>query len=38
MKEEENNSNSDNSTCPPIQIGLHQNSYKPENIEKRGDN
>lgn len=25
------------STCPPIEIGMHQNSYNPQkNIEKRG--
>ena len=29
----------ENSTCPPIEIGMHQNSYKPnKNLEKRRDN
>lgn len=38
MKEEENNSNNDseNSTCPRIELGIHQNSYRPKNTEKRG--
>lgn len=40
MKEENNNGNqNENSTCPPIEIGLHQNSCKPlKNVETRGDN
>ncbi len=40
MKEEENNSNNDseNSTCPRIELGIHQNSYRPQNTEKRGSN
>lgn len=39
MKDEENGSNNDNnSDCPPIEIGMHQNSYQPRNIEKRGSN
>lgn len=39
MKDEENNSSSnDNSTCPPIEIDMHQNSYQSKNIEKRGNN
>lgn len=40
MKEEENNSNNDseNSTCPKIELGIHQNSYRPKNAEKRGSN
>ena len=39
MQNEENEINSDNengSTCPQIEIGMHQNSYNPKNIEKRG--
>ena len=24
------------STCPPIEVGLHQNSFNPPKIEKRG--
>lgn len=42
MKEEndtnsnDNNENNNVSTCPPIEIGMHQNSYKPKkDIEKR---
>lgn len=43
MKEENDTTNNDNngnnnnvSTCPPIEIGMHQNSYKPKkDIEKR---
>lgn len=41
MKDKENETNSENgnsSTCPPIEIGMHQNSYQPKNIEKRGNN
>lgn len=40
MKEEENSSNNNNNSpdCPPIEIGMHQNSYKPKNSEKRGNN
>lgn len=39
MQKEENETNSNNensSTCPPIEIDMHQNSYNPQNIEKRG--
>lgn len=40
MKEEENNnqdSNNETSTCPAIEIGMHQNSYNPKkDTEKRG--
>ena len=42
MKEENDTNNNDTnennnvSTCPPIEIGMHQNSYKPKkDIEKR---
>lgn len=40
MKDEENSSNNDNNNadCPPIEIGMHQNSYRPKNTEKRGSN
>lgn len=39
MSDEENNSNNQNNNdCPPIEIGIHQNSYKPKNTEKRGRN
>lgn len=43
MKENDNNcsnndNSNDNSTCPPVEIGMHQNSYKPKNTEKRGSN
>lgn len=27
--------NSDNNDCPPIKIGYHQNSYKPQNLQER---
>lgn len=41
MKEEQNNSkesSNENSTCPPIELGMHQNSYNPKKeIEKRGE-
>ena len=41
MKEEKKN-NTENSSedysCPPIELGIHQNSYNPKNIEKRGEN
>lgn len=40
MRNEENEENSENensSTCPPIEIGMHQNSYNPKKIEKRGN-
>lgn len=36
MKNEEDGSN--NNDCPPIEIGMHQNSYRPKNTEKRGSN
>lgn len=39
MKKDENEANNDNensSTCPPIEIDMHQNSYNPRKIEKRG--
>ena len=41
MSEEVNKDNSskeNTSTCPPIEIGKHQNSYNPKNNEKRGSN
>ena len=38
MRYEEDDSNNDNNNCPPIEIGMHQNSYRPKNIEKRGGN
>ncbi len=39
MSDEDNNSNNQNDNdCPPIEIGLHQNSYQPKNTEKRGSN
>lgn len=35
MKNEEDASNNNNNNdCPPIEIGMHQNSYRPKNIEK----
>lgn len=34
----ENSNNKNDNDCPSIEIGLHQNSYQPENIEKRGSN
>lgn len=40
MKEEENSNNqnnNENSTCPPIELWIHQNSYEPKGLEKRGD-
>lgn len=42
MNEDESNSNNDEpipSTCPKIELGTHQNSFKPgKNMEKRGEN
>lgn len=39
MKNEEDGSNNNNNNdCPPIEIGMHQNSYRPKNTEKRGSN
>lgn len=39
MKEDNSSNNENNSSdCPPIEIGMHQNSYQPKNIEKRGSN
>lgn len=36
-EEDEPNNENDND-CPPIEIDMHQNSYRPKNIEKRGSN
>lgn len=40
MLKDENTSsgNKENSTCPPIETGIHQNDNKPQNIETRGVN
>lgn len=40
MEEKKDNLNNgnENSTCPPIKIDMHQNSYQPKNVETRGSN
>ena len=39
MKNEEDGSNNNNNNdCPPIEIAMHQNSYRTKNTEKRGSN
>lgn len=36
MKEENSNNDDNNtSTCPSIELGVHQNSYNPQNTESR---